>query len=617
MSPFTALLGRFSFLLVLYQMVRLGFFVNNIHLFKDLPPDDIFWSFIMGFRFDMAAVCLINIPYCLLLLLSFVWQDAKFKTFLSFIFVLVNGIFLGMNIFDVEYFQFTGKRLTVSSFAITDDIQQQLAPIAAYYWYFSLIVIFGYLLLYLVDRRLTALSKYRHQRTQGLSLSLITLLILAMGARGGWQIKPIIPAHTYLDNLPQLASLSLNSSFTLLKSHDQVQLKAKGFYPNWQEVKTQISASPSLQSPAKPILKPATNVIIIIMESFNLEYMGLIHDYPGYTPFLDELASRGTFFPYHLANGRRSIDAMPSIFAGLPAWMQRPFITSNYQSSRLAPLPQRFADAGYHTAFFHGGKNGTMFFDVMAKLFGFRQYLGADDFPSQEGTYDGQWGIFDEPFLDFTAETLSSFKEPFFAGVFTLSSHHPYTIPEKYRDTFPKGTLEIHESIGYADHALRSFFDKAKQQQWYNNTLFVITADHTSKSEYPEYQTEIGGFRVPLILFHPNLHLPINTEQLSQHADVMPTLIDLTGIPSQGISHFGQSLLVEKNRHVITFQPGHFNLVNSEGLLSFDQEGRFLGKKILPWLPANKGDQQTIWEDLLRAKLQYFHNGLIENHLIW
>ena len=185
------------------------------------------------------------------------------------------------------------------------------------------------------------------------------------------------------------------------------------------------------------------------------------------TPFLDSL---GCFFKYNLANGRRSIDAMPSIFAGIPAWMPCPLLL--YQGNKLSPIPKLFADIGYETAFFHGGENGTMFFDVMADMFGFKHYFGSQEYPDK-ADHDGHWGIYDEPFLQFTVDKLREMDKPFFAGIFTLSSHQPYSIPAQYEDHFKKGSLDIHESI----QCLKTALPAAKES--YEDTLFIITADYT------------------------------------------------------------------------------------------------------------------------------------------
>ena len=609
-------IGRILLLQLLYLFVRIAFYANNKHLFAELPPLDVVNSFIIGMRFDLAAICLLNSLYFLLSLIpAGSFKKAK-HLILGIWFTLSNGLFLSFNIFDLEYFQYQGKRLTVSSFLIMNDIQDQIVQVSLNYWYFSLGMIFCYYLLWVSQKAFDRTSYIKVSLSKRAMLILPALAFLVLLARGGMQVKPLVPAHAYLDNRPQLANLSLNTTFTILKSYKQKPLPAKNYYPTWPKVRNVMAQVPTLANPKQPVLKEKTNVVLIILESFNLEYMGHDNDWEGYTPFLDELSEKSHFFPYHLANGRRSIDAMPSIFAGLPSWMPRPFITSNFQGNRLAPLPQKFRDAGYSTAFFHGGENGTMFFDVMAQRFGFDQYYGAQEYPDSS-QHDGHWGIFDEPFLQYTVETINKMEKPFFSSVFTLSSHQPYSIPEQHQGKFKKGTLAIHESIGYSDYALRQFFESAKKQDWYKDTLFIITSDHTSISEHADFQTQVGNYRVPLIFFHPSRDLPLETQQLAQQTDILPTLIDLFGLSNDNISHFGRSLLLGDDRHVIFSLGQQYFLLSSQGLMSFDSSGKVKDLQILPWLPPAQEEKSPNWNEILRAKVQYYHNGLLEDHLVW
>ena len=136
-------------------------------------------------------------------------------------------------------------------------------------------------------------------------------------------------------------------------------------------------------------------------------------------------------------------------------------------------------------------------------------------------------------------------KEPFITTVFTLSSHHPFNLPEAYRDTFPEeGRYPIHKCIRYADHSLRRFFDTAKRQPWYNNTIFVLCADHaSSRITHDEYMTEVGLFRIPILFYDPTGEMPRGRyEGIAQQIDIMPTLLSYLGYDRPYIA-FGKDLL--------------------------------------------------------------------------
>jgi len=157
--------------------------------------------------------------------------------------------------------------------------------------------------------------------------------------------------------------------------------------------------------------------------------------------------------------------------------MNNSIISSSYSINKVKALPVILEENGYNTSFFHGAFNGSQNFDKYCKQAGFNKYYGKNEYVGPEA-FDGKWGVFDEEFLQFFAKEISTFKEPFFTTLFTISSHAPYVIPEKYKNKFPKGKNELHETIAYTDYALKQFFNTAKKQPWYNNTIFIITADN-------------------------------------------------------------------------------------------------------------------------------------------
>lgn len=181
---------------------------------------------------------------------------------------------------------------------------------------------------------------------------------------------------------------------------------------------------------------------------------------------------------------------------------------------------------------------------------GFEEYFGKDEFVADKRfggmkEFDGKWGIWDEPFLQFFATKLGEMPEPFLAGVFTLSSHHPFNIPDRYRDTFPdEGLHKLHKCIRYTDHSLRRFFETASKQPWYKNTIFVLTADHaSSKRTHEEYFGEVGGFRVPILFFDPLGEMPRGKHPgIVQQMDIMPTLLGYIGYDRPYVA-FGKDVL--------------------------------------------------------------------------
>lgn len=607
-----------------YTLLRISFWFWHGSLFADITVSELTWTTIQGLRFDLAAIAFSSLPVALgYLAYVLTGLQPLLLRLCRGLFWVSQTFFFGVNLFDLEYFTFTGKRLTLSSFALQDDLGHQLGQILVYYWGFSLIMM-GLILVVIKLSPWCVPKLHRRPRWQYVSLATVILIVsLGLAARGGWQTKPLIPAHAFAHSQPELGHLALNSSFTFIKSigkDREVKLK---LLADWQAVEQTLEpfyqASPTTAQPDES--RP--NVVLIILESFSREYMGLGHSYQGYTPFLDQLASQGTFYQGHVANGRRSIDAVPSILAGIPAWMDQPFITSPYQTNRVAALPQILHDHGYATRFFHGGYPGTMFFNVMSRLLGFKQYIDADDVPAPYAEHSS-WGVYDEPFLQFVADDLTDLPQPFFATVFTLSSHHPYEVPSKYQGRFPKGSLEIHESIGYADHALAEFFATIQQTEWYDNTVFILTADHTSKSDQSRYQTPIGHFRVPLVFFRPGRQLPlVAADEPAQHIDIKPTVLDLLGIREPERSLQGQSLVTSPTtpRLALLYGGPVFWGLTSQYLLRYHRVQRRLeffardDEHFKHPLTVSRR-QRVVWRQRIEAYIQAYHNGLIDNRFV-
>jgi phosphoglycerol transferase MdoB-like AlkP superfamily enzyme len=196
---------------------------------------------------------------------------------------------------------------------------------------------------------------------------------------------------------------------------------------------------------------------------------------------------------------------------------------------------------------------------------GLDQYMAQQEYPNEDD-FDGKWGIFDEPFLQFFENKLSNQQQPWCSGIFTISSHHPYTVPSQHHD-LPKGTSEIHQAIGYTDRSLRAFFESARTEKWFENTIFIITADHTSINETYEHQGYRSKYGVPLLIYSKLMPAGIN-DDVKQHVDIFPTVKQLAGISKQVA--MGRSLLDEKSQSAIHYDGTLYTYTNDSFCLQWD-----------------------------------------------
>lgn len=372
------------------------------------------------------------------------------------------------------------------------------------------------------------------------------------------------------------------------------------------------------------------NIVILIVESFGREYIGALNKdleggkYKGYTPYVDALISKSTTFRYSFCNGRKSIDGMPSILSSIPMFVE-PFFLTPASMNDYTGLAGILGKEGYETAFFHGAQNGSMGFEAFARKTGFQHYYGRTEYEASQGTddFDGTWAIWDEPFLQYYANEMSKPKEPFMTAVFTASSHHPFVVPEQYQQQFPEESLEIHKCIRYTDMAIGRFFETASRQPWFNNTIFVLTSDHTNMSDHAEYQSDLGGFCSPIIIYEPSQQEGKTEDKIAQQIDILPTILGLLGY-SKNYLAFGIDVLntPAEDTWAVNYLNGIYQYVKYGYVLQFDGqqtkavyklEDRLMKNNLLTSHPS---PLTTKMERELKAIIQQYMERMTQNRLM-
>jgi phosphoglycerol transferase MdoB-like AlkP superfamily enzyme len=576
--------------------LRIGFYFYHLNIYKQFTQEEVFQSFLLGIRFDVAAILLVN---SVIIILSLI--PTFNRTFLKlerFLFITLNTAAFIVAIDDYELFLFTGKRLSIDFFVITGDILQQLPQITLSYWYLPFIAISFGIGFYFFDTKYFGINRKKNSWFS-VATSILLLGLSFLGIRGGWQIKSINIQSAFVQGKNELGHLVLNSPYHFIRTLKNTPMKKLSYFKSDDEAKNIILNQRDLRDGIKGVKQ--ANVVLIILESFSTEYLE-----KGYTPFLNELKKEGAYFPRHLANGRRSIEALPSLLCGLPSLLAEPISKSIYSGNKFSCFPKILKEAGYTNHFFHAGARGTMGFESYTLANGFDRYYAREDYGNED--FDGTWGIFDLPYLQYVAKNLSQMPEPFLTGIFTLSSHQPYTIPEKFRGKFPKGTLEIHESVGYTDYALKQFFTSIRNEKWFKNTIFIITADHSQKLETRKYLNMIGRYRVPLIIFGPGIEEQTNPK-VTQHADIPKTVLDLVEI-SGDLPATSGSAFADDQGAALNFADGSTYFLATNGkILTLEKEFEY------DWETGEVRGEGANHNPLLKAYLQYFMNGLVNNNL--
>lgn len=662
-----ALVCNYIMAYVVYQLCRLLFVAVNWSVFSEGWDRLSVSSMLEGsLFFDTSAIMYSNALYALLMLLPLHYKERPWwQTMTRWIFLVINSIAITMNLADAIYFTYTGHRTTMSvvgEFQNENNFLSILLHSIVMYWYIiiaGIILIWGMAKLYVTPKeyhivkadtpqntlRRSVIKRYvSYYAVQILALAVFVPLCIA-GMRGGFTtaVRPITisNANQYV-NRPVEAAIVLNTPFSIIRTIGKNVFEDPKYFSD-EELATIYSPLHNTQAAnaaAAPMVEKRKNVVVLIVESFGREYIGEYNEwleggnYKGYAPFIGSLLSESMTFDYTFANGRQSIDGMPSILSSIPRFKE-PFFLTPASLNNVSGLAGKLTGCGYESAFFHGAENGSMGFEAFAKTTGYQKYYGRTEFNEDkrfrgDEDYDGTWAIWDEPFLQFYALKMSEMKEPFVTTVFTASSHHPYVVPEQYASEFDKpgeGGNPIHKCIRYTDMSLRRFFETARQQPWFNNTIFVFTSDHTNISDHDEYRTDLGLYGAPIFIYDPSGEIPAGRRHcIAQQIDIMPTLLQYLGYNKPYVS-FGIDLFntpddetwaVQESNGVYQFTKGNyiiqFNGTDVTALYDFKNDWMLKNNLINnPDVQSQKASMERQLKGIIQSYMQRMINNKLDS----
>ena len=604
---------------LLYAFCRLLFYIINRSSFADISTSELVSLFFYGLRFDFFSIAALNALYILMSLLPFTFYYAKgYQRSLSIMFIVLNTLGLLLNFIDFAFYPYIQKRMTydVVNFAFggQSDIIKLIPHFLVEFWYLVILFIIVIWLLVKVHYRFKKQDQPVKQVMTGKVGVLYVLIFLLVGGatflgiRGGTQRIPIMLVDAALYTSPKYFAILINTPFSVLKSAELTEIKPLTFYDK--------STLKKLYSPLHPADTGTFqnyNVCVIALESFSKEFTG-ISNRKSYTPFLDSLMQQSVTFTNAIANEKTSINGIPAIIASAPCFLDNHYLNSAYSNNIIETLPNLLKTKGYYSVFYHGGTNGTMNFDSFAKLAGYDAYYGRTEY-NDEKDYDGQWGIWDEPFLKRTVQEMSKLKAPFMTSIFTLSSHNPYKIPKEYEGKFDKGKMEIHQCIGYTDYALKQFFKEAQKQPWFNNTLFVLSPDHTSISDDPFYANPIGQYSIPIIFYKKGITPKIEPKTVQQ-IDIMPTVLNYLNYDHPYYS-FGNDMFSAKKQPCIFYNsPSYYCVQDSLFYVisnyNFTEVYNYHKDSLLQHNNINTLNNKSLL-DFCKAFIQTYNNDVIDN----
>lgn len=400
--------------------------------------------------------------------------------------------------------------------------------------------------------------------------------IILLGMRGGLKVFPISQGSVYFSKSNYVNLGTVNTVWNLMHSftHNfKYKNKNPFIYYSFDEAEAVVSEMYSVEkdTTVKILNRKKPNIILIMLESWSADMVETLGGYEGVTPNFNKMSDEGLFFVNNYSNCSLSHQSMVAIYSSFPVMPEVDIIKHPDKYENLNCFPKKIND--YYTAFYYGGNlhhgniKSYLYFNEFDKIF------ELSDFPSDAKR--GNLGVHDEVLFEKLLTDIDNFKEPFFCGTFTLSSHSPYDFPMKKHFDWGGNYNSYINSLYYSDKCLGQFFEEAKKRKWYENTLFVLVADHSRSTPQHSNFYETGKRRSPM-LFYGNVlkkeFVGKKYDKFSTQMDIAPTILAQLNIGFQEFK-WGKNLFNPYNKNFICygFDFG-FGLVIPNNYLIYDEK---------------------------------------------
>ena len=569
--------------IICFAIMRGILLMANWNYFSSLSTSQILLSFAHGIRFDLAImVALLSLP----LLLTFIPFLQKTMSWLIFIIIVIACLGLLM---DVAFFQEVHRHVGSELLLLQDIIPFLFAASASHLS--ELLALLFFIVLFGMAWKKWVVPDEGFLTTRlwkKISLFPIVIILMIIVIRGGLVTgRPLTVIDAYITDSSELANLTLNGIYTGIRvslssrnvnnynyshfSSDAIQdeLSIPEAYPFEQSY-------PSHNNVAMP------NIIVLTIESLNYDYIDALSNKSyGVTPYLDSLTKKSMVFENFFAAGQRSVIGLQATWTGIPALLGFPVMHTGLSTNKITQIAKVARNNNYATFFAQTSKRSSFKVDSLAKSIGFDKYWGLEDIGELLLDYPAG----PPPNFGYDYETLMLLKKhlkrskkenpnkPILAGFFSGTMHAPYTkLPKKF-EKYPhqvNGLNGMLNSIAYTDWSIQQFIEGLLKDPEFKNTIFLITADHTSNnfSKHVSYQ---DLFHIPMIIYAPS-HDDIKIEHnktIRSQLDIMPTIMDLIG-SKQAFSALGSSLF-KPSKHPVFNNIGYLvGTINNKGYLKTD-----------------------------------------------
>ncbi len=573
----------FNFIIRLSIFWLLLFFIQrNIFLFYFFKQTSFSFkewalSNVYSFSMDLATICYVLLPVSIILIiLSF--KDAKFlkkfcNVFLITLLIISNFILIS----DIGLFSEWGSKINHKALSYLAYPKEALASTKAVPVFLLLVLFFlqtiPEILIYNKFIRLKGSFKGSHWLKK-IIFFILLIPLLALGIRGGFQIFPIDRSWSYFSEKPILNQAAVNSTWNCLASLVEKEEVSTNPYKYMDDSTAQIifNQLTSIEKDSNTyIFKTAKpNIIVVLLEGVSAEAVGILNPEIEATPRFSALAKEGLLFTNFYSTGFRTEQALAAMVAGFPSQPKTTIIRKFGKFDKMPSLAKELVANTYHTSYYCGGDLEFANTETYLISSGFKKIIGQNNFKYERFT---DWGCFDEELFDFTVKDINNNPQPFFSVIMTSTAHEPFE--KRVKKVFPGGAIvdDYLNVIHYTDECMYQFIEKAKKEDWYQNTIFLIVSDHTHRLPKNRKNYEIERHWIPAMIYGPALKDEFKgkiIEKYVSHVDIPAILLAQLKLQHKNFN-WSKNIFnnYEKNWTFYTFNEG-FGYLNNRHKIVFD-----------------------------------------------
>ena len=575
--------------MVVFSLVRFVFWLSYPDTFSQLSFYETVSAFINGLRFDGSVFArFILLPF-ILMAFPLAWLDKRgwFDIWAWLFFIVLIGSTL-LLLADIIYFEHVKRHLSYELILIKDDINFVFDFMR--HGYIGALILYALFTLGLGWIWLTILRRPFKKTSWAPVKYIATFLLILVIGRGGVSGKLIEIIDAYGTGNSAYGHLSLNGAFTTMAFSLNMDKTNHHFFSEEEAIAT-LRKHRTVIDPKYPLMKKhkgkptGYNVVFVLLESWNFDHVDSFgNNSYKVTPNFDALAAEGIRFTNFYAAGQRSIEGVQTTLTGIPALKGLPRLDAGIGVSNYTRLGSIAKDNGYETLFVQSSNRDSFKISGITAAAGFEYFYGKEDIPLIGKYPDPEEATFgwDYDTLMFFKSKIDDLKEPFLAYAFTGTTHEPYADPGKKFHVQPhdaQGEAGFLNTVNYADWSLGQFIAAAKKQPWFDNTVFIFTADHANYLQKGDF---LKSFHTPLLIYSPKLFKAKEDKTVSSQLDIMPTIIELLGFNTEYTS-VGESVFNKKSAYAFTTMGGAaIALINDKAYLKHSLKNRLESEVYAP-----------------------------------